>query len=108
MSEDRIEIHPVGDMVLICHDEEQGKTPGGLILPDNAKITTLTGRIIRIPQKMQDDQLEYPFRELDRVIYDIRERIPCELVPGNKMFLADYKSILAVVRSIPETKKEER
>ena len=107
MSEDRVEIHPVGDMVLICHDEEQAKTQGGLFLPDNAKITTLTGRIVRIPQKMEDDKLEYPFAELDRVIYDIRERIPCELMPGNKMFLIDFKNILAVVKSIV-VKQEER
>lgn len=96
----RREIHPVGDMVLICHDDDKEVTSGGIILPDNAKVFTLTGRIVRIPDRMKEDHLEYPFEELDRVIYDTRDSIPCDLETGNKLFLVEAKKIYGIVRDV--------
>jgi hypothetical protein len=46
---------------------------------------------------MNDDELEYPFRELDQVIYDPRYAIPVDLEPGNKFFLIDYEYLYGVV-----------
>lgn len=88
---------PVGEMVLIYHDEDQKETAGGIILPDRAKVPVLTGRIIAIPDKLKEDKVEYPFEELDRVIYDPRCAIPVELLSHNRHFLVESKYIYAVI-----------
>lgn len=97
-------VRPVGEMVLIFHDEDQTKTSGGIILPDVAKIQVLTGRIVGMPDRMKENQVDYPFDELDHVIYDPRERVPVELMSGNRYFLVDARFIYAVVD--PEQKEE--
>lgn len=84
-------------MVLITSDSSKNKTSGGIVLPDSCKIDVLTGRIIKMPAKMVEDELEYPFRELDQVIYDPRYAIPVDLEPGNKFYLIDYKYLYGVV-----------
>lgn len=90
-------VRPVGEMVLICHDEDQKVTAGGIILPNATKV--LTGRIVAVPEKMKENQIDYPFQELDRVIYDPRESIPVELLPQNRYFLVEAKYIYAVVEA---------
>ena len=93
----RTKIQPVGEMVLIFHDEDQNITKKGIILPDSAKVEVLTGRIAAIPERMKEDQLEYPYQEFDRVIYDIRYRIPVELFSENRYYLVDRRYIYGVV-----------
>lgn len=97
-------VRPVGEMVLIYHDEDQDRTLGGIILPDTAKYHVLTGRIVAMPDKMKEDQLEYPFEVLDRVIYDTRERIPVELMSQNRHFLVEARFIYGVV--VEKTEEE--
>lgn len=99
------QIRPVGDMVLIRHDEETKS--GSIILPDSAKNKTMTGMIIAVPEKMRDDSLEYPFSELDRVIYDVRDSIPVSLDLKNRDFLVNYKSIYAIVNDQEVNDQEE-
>jgi co-chaperonin GroES (HSP10) len=95
-------IHPVGEMVLIFHDEEP-KTLSGILLPSTTPSHVLTGRLIAIPEKMQDDKLEYPFRKLDRVIYDTRHRIPVDLMDNNnRHFLVSYKYIYGIVEKVDD------
>jgi co-chaperonin GroES (HSP10) len=89
-------VRPVGEMVLICHDEDQEKTAGGLLLPADSKIQVLTGRIVAVPDRMKDS-VDYPFDELDRVIYDTRERIPLELLSQNRYFLVEARFIYGVI-----------
>jgi co-chaperonin GroES (HSP10) len=98
----KIQINPVGNMVLIRHDEEQKTTSSGLILPDSAKVDVLTGMIAALPERMKEDRIEYPFEETNRVIYDIRYRIPIELMPGNRYFLVDCKYIYGVVEDVSD------
>lgn len=90
-------IRPLGEMVLISHDGAKKQTNGGILLPDTCKIEVLTGRIIKMSSKMIDDELEYPFRELDRVIYDTRYAIPVDFEPGNTYFLIEHKYLYGVV-----------
>lgn len=96
----RREVYPVGTMVLIRHDDESEVTSGGIVLPDAAKIYTLTGRIVRVSGSLSENSLEFPFEELDRVIYDTRERIPVDFEPGNKMFLVEASKIYGIVKEI--------
>lgn len=107
MSKEKKVYHPVGTMVLIRHDEDEKTTSGGIILPDTSSIKTLTGRIIRMPEKLKHNKMDYPFEELDRVIYDTRERIPCSLETNNREFLVEAEAIYAVVKLVNEEDDED-
>lgn len=93
----KTKIRPLGNMVLITSDGSKNMTSGGILVPDTCKIDILSGRIIKMTSKMNDDELEYPFRELDQVIYDPRYAIPVDLEPGNKFFLIDYEYLYGVI-----------
>ncbi len=40
-------VEPIGKRVLIRKDEDKKQTKGGIQLPDNIEIPTITGRIVR-------------------------------------------------------------
>lgn len=90
-------ISPVGEMVLIFHDKDQNVTKGGIVLPQIAEIRVLTGRVAAMPDRMKEDNLQYPFEVADHVIYDIRDRFPVELDGDNRYYLVDAKFIYGVV-----------
>ena len=41
-------VEPVGNRILIRKDESRGETRGGILLPDDAEIPTITGRVVEI------------------------------------------------------------
>jgi co-chaperonin GroES (HSP10) len=99
-------IKPVGEMVLVYHDQDQNVTAGGIHLPGISEVKVLTGRIAALPKRMEEDTLQYPFEVADHIIYDIRDRVPVELMPGNRYFLVDAKFIYGVVSSGEEEDDE--
>lgn len=90
-------LRPLFDVVLIRHDKDLDKTEGGILLPDNAKIPTLTGVIAAVSEKMRDNRHDFPFQEGDKVVYDTRERVPYDLDPRNNYYLVNVEHLLAVV-----------
>lgn len=90
-------VRPLFDMVLIRQDEKEDVTEGGILLPDSAKQNTLTGTVATMPDKMKENRMDYPFEEGDKVIYDIRQRVPIKFDPRNKYYLVEYTAILGVV-----------
>jgi len=83
-------------MVLICHDKDENVSRGGIILPDDATIPTMTGIIAEIPEKVKNDP-DYPFNQLDRVIYDRRASVPIHLGPLNRQYLVPADKILGII-----------
>lgn len=90
-------VRPIYDMVMIRHDKDDERTPGGLILPDRARIPTMTGVVAAVPDRMKENEHDYPFHEGDRVIYDTRASIPCTLESRDRHYLVDCHAILGVV-----------
>ena len=41
-------VEPLGKRILIRKDESRQKTRGGIVLPDQAEIPTITGRVVEI------------------------------------------------------------
>jgi co-chaperonin GroES (HSP10) len=89
-------IKPIHNMVLIRHTEEQDKTSGGILLPAGTEIQYATGYVLAMPDKMKNDALEYPFKEGDKVIYDLSRRKPYTSDPRDKHYFIDASDILAV------------
>ena len=47
-------VEPIGKRVLIRKDEDKKQTKGGIQLPDNIEIPTITGRIITISAEVEN------------------------------------------------------
>ena len=43
-------VEPIGKRVLIRKDESRQQTRGGIVLPDDAEIPTITGRVVDDPE----------------------------------------------------------
>ncbi len=51
-----MKIRPLGDRILVLREEEENKTPGGIIIPDSAKEKPHHGKIVAVgPGKMSED-----------------------------------------------------
>ncbi len=47
-------VEPIGERVLIHKDEDKKQTKGGIQLPDNIEIPTITGRIVAISAEVEN------------------------------------------------------
>jgi chaperonin GroES len=90
-------IEPIGDRVLIRKDEERRTTRGGIHLPDDAKIPTITGRIVAISAQVANDP-DYPLEKYDKIILDPRNSIPVDFEQDNKLFIVPVEDVVAVIR----------
>ncbi len=61
-----MKIRPLNDRILVQRLEEEGKTAGGIIIPDSAKEKPAEGKVIAVgPGKLNDNG--------DRVAMDVKE-----------------------------------
>ena len=90
-------IEPVGKRVLVRKDEERRQTRGGIVLPDDAKIPVITGRIVAISEQVRNDP-DYPLAQYDKVILDPSHCIPVDFEHDNKLFIVPVADIVAVFR----------
>ena len=49
-------VEPIGKRVLIRKDEDKKQSKGGIQLPDNIEIPTITGRIVTISAEIENDE----------------------------------------------------
>ncbi len=90
-------VEPVGFRVLIRKDESRQKTRGGIVLPDDAEIPTITGRIVEISAQVARDE-DFPIRKYDKILYHPKNAIPVDLEPDNLLFVIPVEDIVAVFR----------
>jgi chaperonin GroES len=91
-------VEPVGKRVLIRKDEDKKKTKGGIELPDNIEIPTLTGRIVAVSQQVDNDD-DFPIRQYDKVLFNPKQSIPVDFEPGNHLFVVPVEDVVAVFRA---------
>jgi len=90
-------IEPVGKRVVIRKDEDRKQTKGGIHLPDNLEIPTITGRIVAISAEVEHDE-DLPLKQYDKVLFNPKNAIPVELEPGNQLFVVPVEDVVAVFR----------
>ena len=71
-------VEPLGKRVLIRKDEDKKTTKGGIQLPDNIEIPTITGRIVAVSAVIANDE-DYPIRRYDRVLFNPKNAIPVDV-----------------------------
>ncbi|HPD29802.1 MAG TPA: co-chaperone GroES [Phycisphaerae bacterium] len=90
-------VEPLGKRVLVRKDEDRKKTKGGIALPDNIEIPTITGRVVTVSQMLSNDN-DFPVRQYDRVLFNPKNSIPVDFEPGNQLYVVPVDDIVAVFR----------
>jgi len=90
-------VEPLGKRVLIRKDEDKKQTKGGIALPDNIEIPTITGRVVTVSVQMANDE-DFPIRQYDKVLFNPKNSIPVDFEPGNHLFVVPIDDVVAVFR----------
>jgi len=90
-------IEPIGKRVLIRKDEDKKQTKGGIQLPDNIEIPTITGRIITISVEVQSSP-DIPLCQYDKVLFNPKGAIPVDFEGDNRLFVVEVENVVAVFR----------
>jgi len=90
-------VEPVGKRVLIRKDEDKKQTKGGIQLPDNIEIPTITGRVVTISAEVGNSD-DIPLHQYDKVLFNPKGAIPVDFEGDNRLFVVEVENIVAVFR----------
>lgn len=90
-------IEPIGKRILIRKDEDKKETKGGIKLPDNIEIPTITGRIVAVSAEVEN-MPDIPLKKYDKVLFNPKGAIPVDFEGDNRLFVIEVESIVAVFR----------
>jgi chaperonin GroES len=90
-------VEPIGKRVLIRKDEDKKTTKGGIQLPGNMEIPTLTGRIVAVSAQIERDS-DYPIKRYDRVLFHPKNTVPVDFEGDNRLFVVPIEDVVAVFR----------
>ena len=90
-------VEPIGKRVLIRKDEDKKQTKGGIQLPDNIEIPTITGRVVTISAEVENTP-EIPLRQYDKVLFNPKGAIPVDFEGDNRLFVVEVENVVAVFR----------
>ena len=94
------QIEPVGARVLVRKDEPKRATRGGIALPDQAEIPTITGRIVAISAQVENDA-DVPLRQYDKILFHPKHAVPVDLEHDNQLYVIPVEDVVAVFRRAP-------
>jgi chaperonin GroES len=90
-------VEPLGMRILIRKDEARQKTRGGIVLPDNSEIPTITGRVVEVSVQVERNE-DFPIRKYDKVLFHPRNAIPVDFEGNNLLFVVPIEDVVAVFR----------
>jgi chaperonin GroES len=90
-------VEPIGKRVLIRKDEDKKQTKGGIQLPDNIEIPTITGRVVSISAEIENSP-DIPLRQYDKVLFNPKGAIPVDFEGDNRLFVVEVENVVAVFR----------
>jgi len=90
-------VEPLGKRVLIRKDADKKKTRGGIQLPDNMEIPTITGRIVAVSAQIAHDD-DFPIKQYDKVLFNPKHMIPVDFEGDNQLFVVPVEDVVAVFR----------
>lgn len=100
-------VEPLGKRILIRKDESRQKTRGGIVLPDQAEIPTITGRVVEISAQIERDE-DFPIKKYDKVLFHPKNAIPVDLEPNNVLFVVPIEDVVAIFRRAPAPSKNKK
>jgi chaperonin GroES len=90
-------VEPIGKRVLVRKDEDKKTTKGGIQLPGNIEIPTITGRVVAVSAQVERDA-DYPIRQYDKVLFNPKNAIPVDFEGDNRLFVVPVEDIVALFR----------
>jgi len=99
-------VEPLGPRILIRKDESRQKTKGGIVLPDNSEIPTITGRVVEISAEVDRDE-DFPVKKYDKVLFHPKNAIPVDLEPDNVLYVVPMSDVVAVFRRTAAKKSKD-
>ncbi len=90
-------VEPIGKRVLIRKDEDKKETKGGIKLPDNIEIPTITGRVVAVSAEIET-MPEIPLVRYDKVLFNPKGAIPVDFEGDNRLFVVEVENVVAVFR----------
>lgn len=90
-------VEPLGKRVLVRKDADKKQTKGGIQLPDNIEIPTITGRIVAVSAQVENDE-DFPIKQYDKVLFNPKHMIPVDFEGDNQLYVVPIEDIVAVFR----------
>ncbi len=90
-------VEPLGERILIRKDEGRHTTRGGIVLPDQSEIPTITGRVVAVSLEMECDDT-FPVKKYDKVLFHPQHAIPVDFEADNLLFVVPVEDVVAVFR----------
>jgi chaperonin GroES len=90
-------VEPIGKRVLIRKDEDKKETRGGIKLPDNIEIPTITGRVVAVSVEVEHSP-DIPLKKYDKVLFNPKGAIPVDFEGDNRLFVVEVTNVVAVFR----------
>lgn len=90
-------VEHIGPRVLIRKDEDKKQTKGGIQLPDNIEIPTITGRIVAVSAEIETTP-ELPLQKYDKVLFNPKGAVPVDFEGDNRLFVVEVENVVAVFR----------
>ena len=90
-------VEPLGKRVMIRKDEDKKETKGGIQLPDNIEIPTITGLVVAVSTQVENDD-DFPLRRYDKVLFNPKNAIPVDFEADNQLFVVPVEDVVAVFR----------
>lgn len=90
-------VEPIGARVLVRKDEPKRETRGGIALPDQAEIPTITGRIVTVSAQVANND-DVPLRQYDKILFHPKNAIPVDFESDNQLFVIPVEDVVAVFR----------
>jgi len=90
-------VEPIGKRILIRKDEDKKQTKGGIQLPDNIEIPTITGRVVAVSSEIENSS-DIPLRRYDKVLFNPKGAIPVDFEGDNRLFVVEVENVVAVFR----------
>lgn len=90
-------VEPIGKRVLIRKDADKKQTKGGIQLPDNIEIPTITGRVVAVSMQVENDD-DFPLKQYDKVLFNPKHAIPVDFEGDNQLFVVPVEDVVAVFR----------
>ena len=90
-------VEPLGMRVLIRKDESRQKTRGGIVLPDQAEIPTITGRVVEVSLQVERDA-DFTIEKYDKVLFHPKNSIPVDFEQDNLLYVVPIEDVVAVFR----------
>ncbi|NCA11302.1 co-chaperone GroES [bacterium] len=97
-------VEPLGMRVLIRKDESRQRTRGGIVLPDQAEIPTITGRVVEVSIQVERDA-DFPIEKYDKVLFHPKNSIPVDFEQDNLLYVVPIEDVVAVFRKSDQSRR---